>query len=606
MVKKIHYCWFGGKKLPKSVEDCIKTWKKFLPDYEIKEWNEKNFDINSFPFVKEAYDNKKWAFVSDYVRIYALYTEGGLYLDTDVKILKDPGEILNKEMVLGYEDSGYVGTAMISVNKPNNKYLKEILDYYNKIKHFEPEIMYNYANPVIITKILKNYESVTDENGVKIFDNNIYVYPRDYFYPINYNYSEKLYTENTCMVHLFKATWTDKGEKRTIGIYRTLGPTFGKALNNFIDGVFNFRDGLIAGLKKIYNWARMQYSIYINRNRRVKRITNQINEIPTKYLTICHPEMVEEKNVIEGMFKGSILELREQHTQKEADMLANAMISDGKEIIIFNRFADGWESLITAIKKHNKKTRIKIIIHSGQDDLTDGIIWNYFDTILTLYDKGLIDELVFLKKNLYKFYKEKGYRVKLLTKFAYINEADKPAISESNIPETNEPDKPAKIGLYGAYDNLTKNIYNQLCAVSLLENVKLEYSPVSYKVSKVARFFNINMTVADKLMTKKELYKKLSGNDINLCIYTIDENSLQPLESLELGTVCLVGNSFKDFEGSKLEEYLVVKNTDNILEIKEKIEFALTHKKEIIEEYKKWSIEQKEISEKSIQEIIEK
>ena len=112
MVKKIHYCWFGGKKLPKSVEDCIKTWKKFLPDYEIKQWDESNFDVNSFPFVKEAYESKKWAFVSDYVRIYALYNEGGLYLDTDVKILKDPTDVLNKEVVLGYEDSGYVGTAM--------------------------------------------------------------------------------------------------------------------------------------------------------------------------------------------------------------------------------------------------------------------------------------------------------------------------------------------------------------------------------------------------------------------------------------------------------------------------------------------------------------
>lgn len=191
MVKKIHYCWFGGKKLPKSVEDCIKTWKKFLPDYEIKQWDESNFDVNSFPFVKEAYESKKWAFVSDYVRIYALYNEGGLYLDTDVKILKDPTDVLNKEVVLGYEDSGYVGTAMIYAQNPQNKYIKAILDYYGKIKHFEPEIMYNFANPVIITKILKQYESKVNEEGIRIFDDNIYVYPRDYFYPINYNYSKR-------------------------------------------------------------------------------------------------------------------------------------------------------------------------------------------------------------------------------------------------------------------------------------------------------------------------------------------------------------------------------------------------------------------------------
>ena len=131
--KKIHYCWFGGKKLPKSVEQCIKTWKKQLPDYEIIEWNGNNFDINVCPFVKQAYENKKWAFVSDYARIYALYNEGGIYFDTDVKVLKNIEHIIDKDMVLGYEDSGFFGTAFISVKEKHNKHIKEILDYYNKL-----------------------------------------------------------------------------------------------------------------------------------------------------------------------------------------------------------------------------------------------------------------------------------------------------------------------------------------------------------------------------------------------------------------------------------------------------------------------------------------
>ena len=102
MEKKIHYCWFGGKPLPRKVKQCIKTWKKFLPDYEIIEWNEQNFNIKSCTFVEQAYENKKWAFVSDYARIYALYKEGGIYFDTDVKVLKDINNIIDKEMFLGY------------------------------------------------------------------------------------------------------------------------------------------------------------------------------------------------------------------------------------------------------------------------------------------------------------------------------------------------------------------------------------------------------------------------------------------------------------------------------------------------------------------------
>ena len=153
MEKKIHYCWFGGKAKPRRVINCIKTWKKYLPDYEIIEWNEKNFDINASIFAKEAYESKKWAMVSDYVRIYALYNEGGIYFDTDMKVLKDISEITKKDMFMGYEYSVNVGTGVIVVKEKHNKYIKEILDYYNSLREFNPDIIYNYANPLIITKI---------------------------------------------------------------------------------------------------------------------------------------------------------------------------------------------------------------------------------------------------------------------------------------------------------------------------------------------------------------------------------------------------------------------------------------------------------------------
>ena len=119
--KVIHYCWFGRNPKPKLFKKCLKSWKKYCPDYKIVEWNEDNFDISSNLYTKQAYENKKWAFVSDYVRIYALYNEGGLYLDTDVKILKDVSNVVDKDMFLGYEDSGYVGTAVIGVKEKNNK-----------------------------------------------------------------------------------------------------------------------------------------------------------------------------------------------------------------------------------------------------------------------------------------------------------------------------------------------------------------------------------------------------------------------------------------------------------------------------------------------------
>ena len=106
--KKIHYCWFGGNPLPPLAVKCIESWKKYLPDYEIKEWNESNFDLNYNDYVREAYEAKKWAFITDVVRLYAMVTEGGIYMDTDVEVLKPLDELLQYDAVSGFESSSRI------------------------------------------------------------------------------------------------------------------------------------------------------------------------------------------------------------------------------------------------------------------------------------------------------------------------------------------------------------------------------------------------------------------------------------------------------------------------------------------------------------------
>ena len=108
--KKIHYCWFGGNPLPPLAVKCIESWKKYLPDYEIKEWNESNFDLNYNDYVREAYEAKKWAFITDVVRLYAMVTEGGIYMDTDVEVLKPLDELLQYDAVSGFESSSRIPT----------------------------------------------------------------------------------------------------------------------------------------------------------------------------------------------------------------------------------------------------------------------------------------------------------------------------------------------------------------------------------------------------------------------------------------------------------------------------------------------------------------
>ena len=577
MEKKIHYCWFGGKQLPRKVKECIKTWKKFLPDYEIIEWNEKNFDINICTFVKQAYENKKWAFVSDYVRIYALYKQGGIYLDTDVKILKDISKIVDKNLFFGYEDSGLVGTAVIGVKEKNNAYIKEILDYYDKLEEFNPDIIYNYANPVIITKILKKYEHNIEGKGIEVFDNNIYIYPRDYFFPLSYNYAEKEYTENTCMVHLFNATWTSKGEKRTIGIYRKFGPHLGKILNNVIDSIGRFKFNVKAKILNIYKSLKMFYSIYINRNKRVKKISNKLNTIVGTEILICNPDNGYYNQYLENSYK-NILFLREQYTEKEAEMISKEICNSGKKIVIFNSLSMGWDKLILNLKKENIK--IKVIVHGGNEQLIDTGVWYTRDKILELYAKRKVDEIIVFNNNLCEYYKNKGYNASLLERKVIIKNKEK--------YQKEEKKGYIRIGMYENGYDVSKNIYNQLCAISLLEESKLDYNPLNYEIAMFARRFNINITGGYDILFEEKLYERLSKNDINLCINLIDDGSLIPLESFELGIPCIIGNGYKFFENSELEKYIKIEDAEDIIEINKKIKDVVQKKDKILNLYNNW------------------
>ena len=597
MEKKIHYCWFGGKKLPKEVKKCIKTWKQMLPDYEIKEWNETNFDINTCPFVKEAYDNKKWAFVSDYVRIYALYNEGGIYFDTDMKIIKDISHITDKEMFMGYEDSGYIGTAVIGVKEKHNKYVKEILDFYNNLDHFYVQSINNYTNPIIITKILNNYKSETNKEGIKIYDGNVYIYPREYFYPLSYNYAEKVYTENTCMVHLFSGTWTSRGEKRTIAVYRKFGLTWGNIINSSINAIGNFKASIIGKFKKIYNSLRMKYSIYINRPKRIEKIRNQLASQKDYYLAICHPEWIGVKNATKYTFGGNVLEIREQYTDKEATLIAQEIINAGKKLVIFNAFANGWEKIVIALKNIEPSIKVKLLIHGGNALLSEPYDWNVYNIMLDLYEKGKVDEIGFVKKSLYEFYKAKGYKTSFLMNDIYIEN------KEQYIPKDKKHDC-IKVGLYASGDRWVKNTYNQLSAISLLENAKLDCIPINNKIATISRRYDINLSGEDHNVPKEEMYRRMANNDINVYVTFTECAPLIPLESLELGTVCITGDNHHYFTGTELEKYLVVNKEDDIMEIYEKMKFALENKEKILSLYKEWKKEYTKQSKESIENFL--
>ena len=227
--KIIHYCWFGGKPLPKIAEKCIASWKKYLPGYEIKRWDESNFDVNAIPYTREAYAACKYAFVSDYARFWILYHYGGVYFDTDVEVIRPIDDIINRGGFLGVESNrngiytvnpglGFAATQGTAV-------IGEMMNLYSTFHFINTDGASDLKNIVEITtdylssKGLQNTDEIQDCCGFTI-------YPKDYFCPIDYDTRELKITENTRTIHHYAESWVPRSTRFKNALSRLFGKRF--------------------------------------------------------------------------------------------------------------------------------------------------------------------------------------------------------------------------------------------------------------------------------------------------------------------------------------------------------------------------------------------
>lgn len=215
--KIIHYCWFGKGEKSDLAKKCISGWRDLLKDYQIIEWNEDNFDINANLYVKEAYENKKYAFVSDYVRLYALLNYGGIYLDTDVELLNNFDKFLDLNAFVGFEDKELISTAIIG-SKKNNLIIKEWFDSYKNRRFIENGKINDLTNVRVFTNLLLNYGLKQNNSYQKICEGILDIYPTEFFSPLKYGSKKPKITDNTITIHWFEGTWTTLSKKIKIKI----------------------------------------------------------------------------------------------------------------------------------------------------------------------------------------------------------------------------------------------------------------------------------------------------------------------------------------------------------------------------------------------------
>ncbi|MBB6681127.1 glycosyl transferase [Aequorivita sp. 609] len=210
--KIIHYCWFGGKDFPQTEQSCIATWKKILPDYKLMLWNEEN-TILEIPFVKFAFENKQWAYVSDYVRLKCLYDYGGVYLDTDMYVVRSFNSFMDEICFFGSESSSRISCGIIGAEK-HNEFIKKCLEYYENLNDFGLD---DFKMPItkIVTQIFREYYNYNEGFSNTVRKDGVTIYRPEFFYPIPYNeYKrpldrnyEEYSKENTFAIHLWSGSW---------------------------------------------------------------------------------------------------------------------------------------------------------------------------------------------------------------------------------------------------------------------------------------------------------------------------------------------------------------------------------------------------------------
>lgn len=247
--KIIHYCWFGGAPLGESEIKCIESWKRYCPDYEIHRWDESNYDVRKNKYMSDAYNHRKWAFVSDYARVDVIHEYGGLYFDTDVELVRQPDELLDCGLFCGWENRAGMQENDVSYDNSvafglgfgaiaGHPVLSEILDLYEELNFVNNDGTLNLlACPAYQTEVLKRH-GLDDRDASRQSFEDVEVYPEEWFSPQSQLTGETHLTANTISIHHFSMTWQDPLARRELDLewklIAVLGYSNGHKLARFL------------------------------------------------------------------------------------------------------------------------------------------------------------------------------------------------------------------------------------------------------------------------------------------------------------------------------------------------------------------------------------
>ena len=317
------------------------------------------------------------------------------------------------------------------------------------------------------------------------------------------------------------------------------------------------------------------------------------------YLIIHNPRWLGVTSATKELFT-NLLPMQEVFLNSNVDKIVDMIIKIGAKQVIFSAFNYGWDKIARKLKEKNKSIKLKSFWHGSHSQVIEEINWGTNLMVINLHKENIIDVMGTCKESLVNFYKSQGYKTAFIKNTVRLSDDVKEAISKVK----KEDDGKLKFGLYSASIDWRKNTFNQVMAASYFDNAQLEVVPLRYELKKLAYYNNLEIVGSDSHLKREDLLLRMAQRDVVLYVTFSECAPMLPIESLEAGTICIMGHNHHYFKDSKLHDYLVVEKEDDVIAICKKIENALKNKDEIFELYKEWKKQNDEESKLSVEEFL--
>ena len=514
---------------------------------------------------------------NDYVKFKYLYENGGMLLDGNFEFINSINSFLENDFFIGFSDDKNIATNIIWTKEKGNKTIAKILDI---IREDRLDNITDVLSEIVGKDLHNNY------NYVLKFEENSFIYPYDFFYPVDYEKIGKGFTDNIKAIYFSNTKKLGFRQRYKVNMLRKIGPT---ACEYFFATMRRLKNNI--GYKKYITMQRFKSKFSIKKDSGIEETLQALdnylklkeeNKAP-EYLIVHNPRWLGVTSATKELFE-NYLPMQEVFLNSNVDKIVSKIVELNPNQVIFSAFNYGWDKIATKIRQLAPQIKLKSFWHGSHSQVIEEINWGTNLMVINLHKAGIIDVMGTCKASLVEFYKSQGYVTAFLKNTVRLTDDVKAEIAKVKREDNGK----LKFGLYSASTDWRKNTFNQVMAASSFQNAELEVVPLKYELKKLAYYNELEIVGSESHLKREDLLVQMAKRDVVLYVTFSECAPMLPIEALEVGAICIMGHNHHYFQGTRLHDLLVVEREDDLIDIENKIKYALEHKDEIFELYKEW------------------